>query len=589
MRLLQNPCLESIEKKGFFNALKIRSIAIVTASIVFISVFIPFPLFAQVERIEKIEREIEKEKALREKIEKEKEKPKIEEKKPTEVTPPPVAEKMLIQKINVVGATLISEKEISGIIAPFENKELTVAEMQKVADLITDAYRKKGYVTSRAYLPPQNIEKGVLEIRVIEGITGDVEIRGNRFFKATLFKKKITLKKGQPFNYDILRRGLSRINEHPDRSTKGILVPGKEPGATDIVLEVKDNLPVHLGFNYDNYGSRYIDENRYKATLMHNNLLGWDDKLALQYQLAEAENYVLTSSRYLLPVTEGLQIGFFATRTTLRLGEAYEDLRARGKSRLYGIYATQALYNAENVALSLNAGFDYKDIFNFQLGDETSRDRLRVAKVGLDLDLTDRFGRTLISNEFDYGIPKIMGGLEEDVDSHASRIGAGAKFTKDNLSLIRLQRAPFGSTLLWKNQAQFTPYILTAAEQFQIGGVTNVRGYPSAELVGDKGYSSTLEWSFPPYFIPRGIKVPLSKAKFYDALKLVAFYDWANARLRSPQPGEEENRTLRAVGCGVRFNLPEDFSLRADFGWPLDNEPSDNQNLHTWTEITKIF
>lgn len=552
-------------------------------------VFQNLPLFAQkVGETEKIEREIEKEKLLRERIEKVKEKPEIEEKLPTAAPAPKALEKIVIKKINVTGVTLISQNEIDSIIAPFENKELTLRELQEAADLITDAYRKQGYVTSRAYLPPQKIEKEIVEIRVIEGVTGDVEIKGNRYFKTSLLRKKIALRKDQPFNYDILRKGLSSINEQSDRNAKAILMPGKEPGTTDVVLEVKDRLPIHLGFNYDNYGSRYIDENRFKTTLTHNNLLGWDDKLTLQYQLAEAENYVLTSSRYLLPATEGLEIGLFAARSYLQLGEVYEDLEARGKSELYSIYATQVLFEKENMNLSLNTAFDYKDIINFQLGDESSRDRLRVARVGLDLDLTDKFGRTLISNEFNYGIPKLMGGLE-DVDTHASRSGAGGKFTKDNLTLVRLQRMPFNSTLLWKNQIQFTPYILTAAEQFQIGGITNVRGYPSAELVGDKGYSSTIEWSFPPYFIPRGIRVPFSKAKFYDALRLVPFYDWANTRLRRTQAGEEKNRTLRAVGCGLRFNLPEDFSLRADFAWSLDNEPSDNQRHHAWTEVSKSF
>ncbi len=552
-------------------------------------VFQNLPLFAQkVGETEKIEREIEKEKLLRERIEKVKEKPKIEEKLPTTAPPSKAAEKIVVNKINVTGVTLVSQKEIDSIIIPFENKELILQELQKAADLITDAYRKKGYVTSRAYLPPQKIEKGTVEIRVIEGITGDVEIRGNRYFKASLLRKKIALKKDQPFNYNILRRGLSKINVEPDHSAKAILMPGKEPGTTDVVLEVKDRLPVHVGFNYDNYGSRYIDENRFKTTLTHNNLFGWDDKLALQYQLAEAENYVLTNSRYLLPLADNLQVGLSASRTKLRLGEVYEDLQARGKSELYSIYATRVLIDKENMGLSLNLGFDYKDVINFQLGDETSRDRLRVAKTGLDFDLSDRFGRTIITEELDYGIPGLFGGLKRQ-DIRVSRADSGGRFIKHTVNLIRLNSMPFNSRLLWKNQLQLSPYILPAAEQFQIGGISNVRGYPAAEVVGDKGYSMSWELSFPPYLVPKTLKVPFSKAKFYDALRIVTFYDWANARLIRPQPGEEETKTLRAIGCGLRFNLPEDFSFRTDIGWALDNEPSDNDNVHVWTEILKSF
>lgn len=558
------------------------------------------PLFAQeVGEVEKFEREIEKEKILRERIEKEKKPPEVEEKKP-EVAPPPVKEeRVFIKKINVIGVTLVSQKKIEEIIVSFENKELILRDLQMAADLITGVYRQKGYITSRAYLPPQKIEQGMLEIKVIEGITGDLEIKGNRYFKTALLKEKITLKKGEPFNYNILRKNCSKINEHPDRTTRTMLMPGKEPGTTDIVLEVKDQLPIHIGFDWDNFGSRYIEKDRYRTTLTHNNLLGWEDILTLQYQLAEADTYWLTSLRYLLPITEDLDLGFFVARTKLDLGREYKDLDARGKSRLYSIYLTQSLIEEESIDLSLNLGFDYKDIFNFQLGDETSRDRLRIAKIGLDLDLTDNFGRTLITNEVDFGIPDVMGGLKEKDSSEqgtdaskghgGSRAGSGGEFIKDTLDLLRLQRMPFNSVLLWKNQFQFSPYILTAAEQFQIGGIVNVRGYPPAEVVGDRGYASTFEWSFPPYLIPKDINVPFSKAKFYDAFRIAALYDWATARLKRPSATEEKNKTLRSAGCGIRFNLPENFSLRLDFGWPLDNTPTDSDHLHTWMEVTKNF
>ena len=546
-------------------------------------------LFTQeVGEVEKIEREIEKERLLREKIKEKKERPVIKEKPTTKILPPAVEEKIFIKKINVKGVTLLLEREINEIILSFENKELTLRQMQEVADRITDAYRQKGYVTSRAYLPPQKIKEGVLEIKVIEGATGEIEIKGNRYFRTSFLREKITLKKGEPFNYNILRKDLMEINAHPDRSCRAVLMAGKEPGTTDIVLEVVDRFPVHIGFEWDNFGSRYIGKDRYRLTLTHNNFLGLDDILTLQYQLAEAEAYRLASLHYLFPVAEDLEVGFFFARTKLNLGKDYKDLEARGKSRLYSIYATYSLIDEENIGLNLNLGFDYKDIFNFQLGNETSRDRMRVVKLGLDLDLTDRLGRTLIINELNFGIPKIMGGLDSQ-DEKASRVGSGGKFIKNNLSLLRLHRMPFDSTLLLKNQFQFSPYILPACEQFQIGGIANVRGYPPAEKVGDKGYAVTLEWSFPPYFIPKDVKLPFSDVKGYDALRFVIFYDWANTHLRSPQAGEEKDETLSGVGWGLRLTLPENFSARVDFAWPLMESPSDENHLHIWMSISKRF
>ena len=529
----------------------------------------------------------EKEKKLREEIETPKKAPEKEE-LPALPAGPESAEKALIKKINVTGFTILSGKEINDIISPFENKELTLKEMQKVANLITDSYRQKGYINSTAYLPPQDIKEGVLEIKVVEVVTGEVEIKDNRYFKTSLLREKIPLKKGEPFNYNALKKGLTEINKQPDRNAHAVLAPGKEPGTTDIVLDVKDRLPIHVGFNMDNFGSRYINKYRYGVNFTHNNLLGFDDKLNFQYQLGQSGRYFLKSINYLLPVREGWEVGASAFFSRVKLGQDLEDSDVRGKTKLYSLFANRSLIDTDNFDLGMNLGFDYKDITNYQLQAVTSHDKLREAKIGLDADASDNFGRTIVTNELDFGIPNIMGGLKEQ-DINASRSGAGGKFIKDTINLLRLQKMPFSSTLLCKNQIQISPYILTSAEQFQIGGIANVRGYPPAEAVGDKGYSMTWEWSFPPYFIPKDIKVPFSKAKFYDAFRWAVFYDWANTRLRRPTATESKNQTLRGWGCGARFNLPEDFSLRIDLGWPLDKTPSDSDHLHTWIQVSKDF
>jgi len=170
-------------------------------------------IFAQITgQVEKTTRDLEKEKTLREKMEKEVKEPEIEQPQVQETQLPPSQEKTLVKQITVTGVTLVKRKDIDAITSPYLNKELYLRDMQKVADLITDLYRKKGYITSRAYLPPQKIESGVLEVRVLEGITGDINIKGNRYFRTSLLRNKIHLKKGEPFEYEALKKGLSRIN-----------------------------------------------------------------------------------------------------------------------------------------------------------------------------------------------------------------------------------------------------------------------------------------------------------------------------------------------------------------------------------------
>jgi len=548
-----------------------------------------YSVFAQTAgQYERLERDLETEKELRERIEEKPTAPDIEKEEEV-VAPEKEGDRVFIKEIKVVGVTIFSEDEIRSITSDFENRELSLREIYKIANLITDLYRKNGYVTSRAYIPPQPLSEGTLEIRVLEGKMGNLEIKNNKYFSSKLLEGKIRIEKEDYFDFDLLRKGLIKINEHPDRSARAVLAPGSIPGETDVILEVEDNLPFHVGLYYDNYGSRYIGRDRGTLTIEHNNITGNDDIISLKIQRSDADSYRLNSVRYLLPLGYTWELGLFAARTRLELGEEYKAADVRGKSTLLSFFLNKYLKDEEDIDIRLTGGFDYKHIRNYLLGQEESKDEMRVAKLSIDIDRSDKWGRTILVNEFSCGIPDIFGGLD-DVDANASKTGSGGKFTKWNMSLLRLHKMPFNSMLLWKSNIQVSPYILTSTEQFQIGGISNNRGYPPAEKVGDKGYSSTLELSMPVYLLPKSLKVPFCEEKMYDTLRFISFYDWGHTFLRNPQAGEEKYETLRSAGGGLRLNIPnKDLSVRVEIGWPLDETPSDGDHARTWIEVSKVF
>lgn len=112
---------------------------------------------------------LQEQKDIEEQIQKKKKKPEIKEETPKEAPVPADAKRVQIKKIVIDGATLVSEKELRSAVSEYEGKDLALSEMQKVADKITEIYRKKGYTTSRAYLPPQTIKDGILTIKIIKG------------------------------------------------------------------------------------------------------------------------------------------------------------------------------------------------------------------------------------------------------------------------------------------------------------------------------------------------------------------------------------------------------------------------------------
>lgn len=499
-------------------------------------------------------------------------------------------ERTFVKTVRVEGATLLSAKEIDGVIADYQGQDLSFRQMQKIADELTAVYRQKGYVTSRAYIPPQTIEKGILLIRVVEGKVGDVSIQGNKHFKTRTLERNINLETEGYFDYSALQRSLVYVNKHPDRIAKAILVPGKEPGTTDVVIEVEDRFPLHVGFEYDNWGSRFIDRSRYATVLEHNNVTGNDDKLYLKGQAAENQQLALGLARYIFPVNSSLEVGGYALYSKVRSGDEFAALDTQGTAKLFGLFGTQKLIQESDLEVRANFGFDIKRIRDKSLDTQTSRDELRVVKGGLDIDFNDLWGRTILTTELNQGLTSL--GAMAEKDPNASRTGAGSKFTKGVFNLFRLQPMPWETLLLWKNTAQFTNHRLVAAEQFQIGGATSVRGYPPAEFSGDRGVYSSLELSIPLYFISKDARVPFyKKDRWYDVLHFVVFWDWARVSRVATAAGESETNVLQGAGFGLRLNLSEHLDARIEIGYPLGKNPmpSDGDHAHPWVEFSYKF
>ena len=502
----------------------------------------------------------------------------------------PAGPKTLVNRIDILGNTILGENQIKTITARYEGRELSMKDMQTVANLLTDEYRKEGYATSRAYIPPQTIKGGVLTIRVVEGKLGQVTIEGNKYFSTRLLRNRIGLQENGYFDYSALQQSLVYINESPDHKARATLAPGKEPGTTDVVITVADQLPIHAGFQYDNYGSDYINRNRYTWTLEHNNLLGFDDKLFLKYQRADDSRLILRQGRYLFPVNKTFELGVYGLKSKLRLGKDMQIVDARGSAELYGAFATKILVQKNNFDLRWTVGFDYKKIRNFQLSAQTSRDAVRIAKTGLDMDVVDHYGRNIIIPEVQVGIPDIMGGMKAKNDPQCSRTGAGARFTKGLLTYYRVQKMPLETSLLWKNYFQYTNDRLVASEQFQIGGATSVRGYPVGEHTGDNGLYTSPELSIPFYFLNRAWTIPHRKETWYDTTRAVVFYDFGFTSFNGGGlSNESKTHTLRAVGFGFRFTLGDSMTLRVEVGYPLGAMPSDGDHAHPWVEFTSKF
>ncbi len=509
--------------------------------------------------------------------------------------------KTLIKKISVSGATLLAEEDIDSLIAENKNKEMTGREMQRVVDRINRAYSREGYITSYAYIVPDRLPEGLLEIEVVEGKTGKIIIEGNKHFSTALLEKKISLKEGDPFNFATLNTDVYRINRAQDRKADIVLEPDPVTGATNIILKVRDKSPMHATLQADNYGSDTILYRRYKTFLTHNNISGHDDTLTAKVEWAEADAHKIYDLDYTIPLNNTWKFNFYVLpyKSEDYYYKDNEETDFEKRARKFYFWFHQSLINEPKTELVSSYGFTYFDIFWYKpytdYDEATRKDPFRILKWDLLFNRADDYGRWVITNDLQKSIPDIFGGAPKKSDS-TSVVGAKGDYIKDLVTIARRQKLFAGIDFTAKTRFQFSSATLTGVNAFSLGGYCGVidnRGYPRTQAPGDSGRAINLGLDFPAYFIPRTMNAPFStKTKLYDSLRLFTFYDWGRSILKSPKAGDKKTTTLTSIGLGFTYTVPEQsLSIRLDYGFPMSKhvDPVDSDHAHAWWSVTKGF
>ena len=492
--------------------------------------------------------------------------------------------KFLVKKITFSGNKICKTEELEKISSIIVGKESTIDEVIEITNKITEMYKKRGYLTSLAYILPQKIENGNLEIAILEGKVGNIKIQGNRWVKTTYIKNNILknndFDKQKIFNVNNLKQSLGEINKNEYLKGQVTLQKGVEPETTDIILQIKDRFPIGLSTSWDNGGRDLIGTQKAGITLTNYNLTGFGDTIYANTSLASGS--LGLSTGYSLPVGDkGTELRLGYSLSKIHLGGSYKQYDIHGSSYNFSPTIFQPVYRGRSLNISSDLSFDMRQSKTTLKGYNLNKYALRVLRVGLNADKDDAHGRWISRAEFSTGLP-ILGATNEKEDG----ANGSAKFFKINTNLTRVQALPFKTTGIFKASAQFTPDGLLSPEQMQIGGMYTVRGYDEGSLLGDYGYTASLELRTPISFLPNNLIVPFMPAasKFKnialrDRIQLAAFYDQGFVKTVHPLSAENSPNFLQSVGVGLRCYLTKYVMANVDFGIPLGRDKSTNQNF----------
>src|SRR5690348_6257333 len=76
---------------------------------------------------------------------------------------------VFVNDVRVTGNTVFSDAEIAEVTAPFKNRWLMTEDLERLRLALTLLYVNKGYLTSGAMIPDQDVRDGVVKVQIIEG------------------------------------------------------------------------------------------------------------------------------------------------------------------------------------------------------------------------------------------------------------------------------------------------------------------------------------------------------------------------------------------------------------------------------------
>jgi hemolysin activation/secretion protein len=130
-------------------------------------------------------------------------------------------------------------------------------------------------------LPTQDLSTGTLNVALIPGVIRHLK-HADEATRGTL-RTAFPTREGNVLNLRDLEQGLEQLKRVPNQDATMQIVPGDQPGESDVVVTVQRSKPWSLVVSADNSGQRETGGYLASATLGLYNLLGLNDVLSAGY------------------------------------------------------------------------------------------------------------------------------------------------------------------------------------------------------------------------------------------------------------------------------------------------------------------
>lgn len=462
--------------------------------------------------------------------------------------------KLYIKAIHITGSSVFPENELQQIVEPYQQREMTIAELEQLRLLLTHYYVDRGYINSGAVIKADAYQNNELTINIIEGHIAEVRIKGTERLREGYIANRLVPEPEQPFKLPELQDNYQMLLADPliNRMNSRIL-PGSQPGSSVLDVDVTRAQPYHLSVFGNNQRPPTIGAEAFGATGQLRNLTGLGDSLDFTYLESAGSNRY--SGGFILPVTDsGLQTFFHfdegasqIQQQPLNKIQITSKIQALEGGLSYPLINTlkQRLSTGLLLAIRENETFVLGQPFSFVPGATSGHNQATVWR--LFQDFTQRWDEHALSlhSGFSVGMPALGATPATPVPAKLSHI---------------FSKYPSSEFFAWLGQAQYAWRLLDDGTQFQlrgnvqlsdnpllplerisIGGFNTVRGYRENTYVRDNGYSVSAELHYTLF----GNADPNS-----HRLQLVPFIDYGEA-----WNYKATSNALFSAGLGLEWQL----------------------------------
>ena len=479
--------------------------------------------------------------------------------------------KVHLTKIILTGCESFTPDSFSKLLKSYENKDLTIDELRSGAKEVEKEYLKRGVIAT-VFLPPQDVKEGVVTFQVVEAKMGRLEIQDSKYFKKRRLAYYWDIPEGNILRYDKLSKSLQIMNRNPDREIKTVLRAGKTPGSTDVALTSKTRFPAHFTSTFDNDGVSSSGKSRTNIGMRHNNFLGFDDTLIAGYSYGiHFFGKYFYHSVPISPKNTFITYGYNTSHSVPKHEFAPFGIKSDAENVTFSLH--QELYNTEDYIGDLFAGFDSKDKVIRTSSGLYNKDRLRMFSLGGSYIYRRPGSVSSLSSQFYRGLSG-LGASPKDNPYESRARQAKPVFSKLLLEFNHLRALFWNLRGQLKYRTQIAWHPLTPQEEFNLGGMDSVRGYPPADFLADNSRVVNLEILSPAFFIPTAWKIPYAEDTLRNQTTLVGFFDYGHGDRKGTMFGNEKRKTEEmSVGAGVRFKLFNQAALRLEWGYQIGEKP----------------